>query len=321
MNKCLILGVAVLATLVGCDSGSAGTAGTGGSGGAGGAAGAGGTARTCATDIDAGEVQAFGMPTPMPTEGITFDADGNLFVSAQDPDDDPEVDDQLLSVTTEGTFETVAEAVSILGLESHSSGIIAAAIATGELLLIDPDTGDTQPIATGLGAPNFVVTTPWDTILVSDDTREVGAIYEVTWAGDVSTWAADVPSPNGMVFSLDQRTLYVATTFEEQGLWRVPVSEDGQAGIPDQWVSFDNTFPDGVAIDSQGNVYVALNLPTHQIVQVDPDGNVTIIAEGVDNAASLAFGQGEFDPCSIYATNLFGTQLWRVGTGILGTEK
>ena len=302
MNKCLILGSAALAILMGCDSDATGT---------------GGTARTCATDINVGEVQAFGVPTPMRTEGITFDADGNLFVSAIGS----EADDQLLSVTTEGTFTVAAEAESILGLESHSSGILAAGIDTGELLRIDPATGASEPIATGLGAPNFVVTTPWDTMLVSDDTIGEDTIDEVTWDGDVSTWVAGVPTPNGMVFSLDQRTLYVATTFEEPGLWRVPVSEDGQAGTPEKWIAFDNaTTPDGVAIDSEGNVYVALNLVA-QIAQVDPEGNVNIIAEGVASAASLAFGQGDFDPCSIYATSLFETQLWRVGTGIPGTEK
>ncbi len=317
MNKCLILAVAALAITIGCDSGSTGTAGTGGAGGTGGSAGAGGTARACATDIDVGETQAFGMPTAMRTEGITFDADGNLFVSAIDS----EADDQLLSVTTEGVSTVVAEAASILGLESHSNGIIAAGIETGELLLIDPGTGATEPIANGLGAPNFVVTTPWGTMLVSDDSIGEDTIDEVTWDGVVSTWVAGVPTPNGMVFSLDQRTLYVATTFEQPGLWRVPVSEDGQPGVPEKWVTFPNaTTPDGVAIDSQGNVYVALNIVA-QVAQVDPDGNFTIIAEGVDSVASLAFGQGEFDPCSIYATSLFDTQLWRVGIGIPGTEK
>ncbi|MBW2223648.1 MAG: SMP-30/gluconolactonase/LRE family protein [Deltaproteobacteria bacterium] len=318
MNKCLILASAAVAILMGCGSTeSSGTGGVGGVGGVGGTAGTGGTSRSCATDIDAGEVQPFGGPTPMRTEGITFDAGGNLFVSAIDT----EADDELLSVTTEGTFTVAAEAESILGLESHSSGIIAAAIATGELLLIDPATGDVDPIATGLGAPNFVVTTPWDTMLVSDDSIGEDTIDEVTWDGDVSTWVAGVPTPNGMVFSLDERTLYVATTFEEPGLWRVPVSEDGQAGTPEKWITFENaTTPDGVAIDSEGNVYVALNLAA-QIAKVDPEGNVTIIAEDVASAASLAFGQGDFDPCSLYVTSLFETQLWRVGTGIPGTEK
>jgi hypothetical protein len=159
----------------------------------------------------------------MRTEGITFDADGNLFVSAIDS----EADDQLLSVTTEGTFAPAAESESILGLESDPSGIIAAAIATGELLLIDPATGNVDPIATGLGAPNFVVTTPWDTMFVSDDSIGEDTIDEVTWDGDVSTWVAGVPTPNGMVFSLDERTLYVTSLLETQ-LWRVGT---GIAGI------------------------------------------------------------------------------------------
>ena len=320
MHKCLMIAVATLVTLAGCGSGSAtngGAGGGGGSGGMGGAAGSGGAARTCATDIDVGEVQAFGMPTPMRTEGITFDALGNLFVSAIDN----AADDQLLSVTTAGTFEVAAEAASILGLASDPRGIVAAGIATGELLLIDPETGVVNTIASGLGSPNFVLVTPWDTILVSDDTPGEDTIDEVTWNGDVSTWVAGVPTPNGMVLSLDQRTLYVATTFEEPGLWRVPVAQDGQPGTPDKWVSFDvGTTPDGVAIDSEGNVYVALNLAA-QIARVDPDGNVTIVAEGVDTVASLAFGQGEFDPCSIYATSLFGTQLWRIGIGGTGSPR
>ena len=322
MNKYAILTAAAMAMSMGCGSTSTGTAGTGGTAGVGGGAGAGGTdgtARACATDIDVSEVQEFGPETPERTEGITFDAEGNLYVSALFA----AANDELLLVSTAGTTETAAEAESILGLESHVNGIIAAGIDTGELLLIDPVTGESSPIATGLGAPNAVVTTPWDTILVSDDSIGESAIDEVTWDGAVSTWSMGVPTPNGMVFSLDGRTLYVASTFEQPGLWRVPVSEAGEAGVPEKLVAFDpGSTPDGVAIDSEGNVYVALNLPA-QIAQVDPDDpdNFTIIAENVDTVASLAFGQGDFDPCSIYATNLFGKQLWRVGIGIPGVEK
>jgi sugar lactone lactonase YvrE len=99
------------------------------------------------------------------------------------------------------------------------------------------------------------------------------------------------------------------------------VSEDGEAGAPEKWVDFDApTVPDGVAIDSEGNVYVALNV-AGQIAQVTPDGTDSTIAEGLGNVASLAFGRGEFDHCSIYATDLFDTQLRRVGIGILGTER
>ncbi|KPK16776.1 MAG: hypothetical protein AMJ62_03990 [Myxococcales bacterium SG8_38] len=276
--------------------------------------------RGCGTDIAVGEVQGFGTQIPTRTEGIVFDAAGNLFVSAIST----QTDDQLLSIALDGTPTLVTEATSILGLESHANGILAAGFETGQLLLIDPADGSIDVIAENLGAPNFVVTTPWGTILVSDDSRRQDSIDEVTWDGQVSTWVQGVPTPNGMVFSLDQRTLYVATTLEEPGLWRVPVSEDGQAGTPTKWVAFELTTPDGVAIDSEGNVYVALNT-TGEIAKVDSEGNVTTVAEGVDWVASLAFGQGELDPCSIYATSLFDTQLdtqlWRVGVGTLGVEK
>ncbi|HSN84134.1 MAG TPA: SMP-30/gluconolactonase/LRE family protein [Polyangiales bacterium] len=301
MNQRFNLVLGMLVVLAGCESSSSESI------------------RACVGAITAGEVEGFGTEIPRRTEGIVFDAEGNLFVSAIST----QADDQLLSIDVDGTPRVVAEATSILGLASHANGILAAAIETGELLLIEPADGTIEVIADDLGAPNFVVTTPWDTMLVSDDTVGENTIDEVTWDGRVSTWVQGVPTPNGMVFSPDQRMLYVASTFEEPGLWRVPVSEDGQAGVPEKWVAFELTTPDGVAIDGEGNVYVALNT-TGEIARVDPEGNATIVAEGVDWVASLAFGRGDFDPCSIYATSLFDTQLdtqlWRVRLGTLGVE-
>lgn len=272
--------------------------------------------RVCATDIEVGEVQAFAMPTPSRSEGITFDNGGTLYISSLEA----EADDQLLRVTTEGGFDVAAESPSILGLANHSRGIIAGAIATGELLLIDPVTGNVDVIADGLGAPNFVVVTPWDTMLVSDDSFGESTIREVTFEGEVSVWVEGVPTPNGMVFSLDGSTLYVAATFTDVGVWQVPVSPNGEAGTPQKWVAYEpGSTPDGLAIDSEGNVYVALNLDD-QIAKITPDGTSTFIAENVGRPASLAFGRGSYDPCSIYVTNLFETQLWRIGTGVLGVE-
>jgi gluconolactonase len=320
MNKGVMLFLAAVAALAGCssESGTGGGGGAAGTGGDGGMGGEGGSARACATDITQGEVQMFGDATPATRqEGIVFDADGTLYVSAQDLGAGL---DQLVDVATDGSNESVAEAESILGLESDARGIVAAGIDTGEILLIDPEAGTHEVITDMLDAPNFVVTTAWDTILVSDDSEGAGTIYEVTWEGDVSAWVEGVPTPNGMVFSLDGATLYVATTFEEAGLWRVPVT-DGEAGSPEKWIDFeDSSAPDGVAIDSEGNVYVALNT-AGEIAKVDPEGNVSTLADGLFGPASLAFGQGEFDPCSLYVTSLFSTQLRRVGAGVAGVEK
>lgn len=332
MEKCVSLLLAGLLCAVGCSSsssGSGGAAATGGSGGAGGVGGSGGAGgagggdpRACATDIDAGEVQMFGEPTPTNTEGLVFDADGTLYVSAKNQSDL----DQLLAVTPSGTNASVAEADSIHGLESDPNGILAAGIATENLLLIDPSDGTNEQLADGLGEPNFVVTTPWDTILVSDDRPDVGAILEVTRDGDVSVSSDEVPTPNGLVFSLDGTVLYAAATFQEPGLYRIPVSAENTAGAAEKLVAYGSEMnslaPDGLAIDSEGNVYVAL-ATGGQIAKVDPEGNSTTLTDGLRGVgpASLAFGQGDFDPCSLYVTSLFSTQLYRVGAGVLGVEK
>ncbi len=315
MNKGVMLFLAALAAVAGCSSSDSGTGGSAGAGGAGGVGG--GDARACATDIDVGEVQMFGDPTPMRTEGIVFDSDGTLYASSQD-NDGP---DQLLEVSLDGSHESVAEAESLLGLESESAGILAAGIRTANLLLIDPADGGAEEVATGLGEPNFVVNTPWGTTLVSDDRPNEGSILEVDADGAVSVWSDEVPTPNGMVFSLDGSTLYVAATFQEAGLWRIPVS-GGTAGSAEKWVAYETSAPDGVAIDSEGNVYVALNT-AGQIAKVDPEGNSTTLADEMRGVgpASIAFGQGDFDPCSLYVTSLFTTQMYRVGAGVLGVQK
>lgn len=303
MNRCLPLVLGAAAVLAGCGSTTPPE-----------------PERTCATDIDVGQIQPFGEEAPSRTEGITFDEEGDLFVSSNFSDSD-DSDDQLLMFMPDGTYEVVAEAESILGIASDSDEIIGAGFATGDLLVLDPRTGGTEVLAQDLGAPNFVLPTLWDTILVSDDTDGTSTITEVTLDGEVSVWSEGVPTPNGMVFSLDRTTLYVAATFDDIGLWRVPVSEEGDAGVAEKWVTLpENSTPDGVAIDSLGNVYVSLTL-LGQIVQVAPDGTVTVVAEGLRAPASLAFGQGEYDPCSLYVTSLSDPQVRRVGIGILGTEQ
>ena len=296
MRSYWLIGVCFLVA-AGCDSGA-------------------GDPAACAMDIEPGEVQPFADPTPHPTEGIVFDLDGTLYVSAQDADGP----DQLLIIDGNGTSRLLAEWPSILGLARDSRGILAASIDAGEVLLIVRGVAVVEVLASGLSAPNFIVTTPWDTMLVSDTAPGVDTIYDVTFEGVVSEWVRGVPAPNGMVFSLDGTFLYVAATFEEPGLWRVPVSPEGEAGVPERWVEFPaGSIPDGVAIDREGSVYVALNV-LGEVVKVDPDGTVTTLATDVQGVASLAFGAGSRDPCSLYTTNVFGTQLYRIGTGVLGPQ-
>jgi len=128
-----------------------------------------------------------------------------------------------------------------------------------------------------------------------------------------------VPSPNGLVYDAAEDWLYVANTFGSPNqLGRIPVDGEG-AGPWEPVATFqDGATQDGLAMDANGDIYVALNLPS-EVARVTPSGDLEGVAEGVDWVASMAFGVGEgWDPCSLYATSLFSDVVFRVGIGVPG---
>lgn len=90
------------------------------------------------------------------------------------------------------------------------------------------------------------------------------------------------------------------------------------------------TNTEGIVFGGDGALYVSaqdrsgpdqLNT-AGQIAKLDSEGSSTTLADefrGV-GPASIAFGQGDFDPCSLYVTSLFTPQMYRVGAGILGVQ-
>lgn len=108
---------------------------------------------------------------------------------------------------------------------------------------------------------------------------------------------------NGL--ALDGDSLIVSNT-QMGRLVRIPIDCDGDPGEPE--VILEDPIlhgADGVVIDSQRNIYVAVNDP-NVVVRVSPDGqDVDVIADendGLDFPASLAFGRG-YDRKSLYITN------------------
>ena len=75
---------------------------------------------------------------------------------------------------------------------------------------------------------------------------------------------------------------------------------------------------DGLAMDEHGRVYIAANREG-RIWRVDPaGGDPVLIAENVVGAASLAFGEGEFDSEALYVTSGRDGKLWKVEVGVKG---
>ena len=241
------------------------------------------------------------------TEGIAFSPDGRLFASDLS---------RVFEVTQDGFIADIATFPHAIGLAWWGDRLMVASFDTGSgvggVFSLDVDTGVSTLFAEGIANANFLVVTPWDTLLVADDfdTR----IFEVSTTGVVTEFLTGVQSPNGMAFSPDDQTLFYVSTFGATApVWEIPMS-GSTPGTPTQRMAYGpGEVPDGMAMTADGNPVIAVNIAGH-IDEVSTAG-ATVLATGVNTPASLAFGEGDWDRCSVYVTSLYGDGISKITTG------
>jgi sugar lactone lactonase YvrE len=198
----------------------------------------------------------------------------------------------------------------------------------GDLYASDSNLGLVYRIPPGGGAPQLVIGPPGSGAPVSDNGLLQSPVPGI--------------SPNGMVFSLDYSTLYIANTYtssviafdvNSQGqvtgnarifaqnlninLEEYPTGFDALMQVGTQIGPSASTWlhgPDGLALDSQGDVWVASNLGDN-LTELDPTGQLiatygssAVTASGLLNQpASLTF----------VGTSIYATQL-SIFTGLAG---
>lgn len=260
-------------------------------------------------------------------EGIAFNGRGELFIAA---------DKAVWRVTPEGEATKLAELDSNLGLAGiGESDVLSADFGPTNIFRDGPNDdgmiwriardGGKTAVARGIADPNFILALDDGSFLVSDDGTD--KIYRVDDGGEVEVWSQAVPFPNGMVFSLDGSTLFVAQIFSSIGpvvlddrIWALPVRDGEPSGPPRLVGHTGGQGVDGLALDELGRIYVADN-GSGSVRRLDPTtGEVEIIAEGVPHVASLVFGEGAFDHQALYATSTFrgGGKIWKIPVGVRG---
>lgn len=262
----------------------------------------------CRNDLPVGGVEtAFELGEP--NEGLAFGPDGRLFVAGTKSG-------ALWAVSADGTKEKIATLPSALGLAFKGADLFVAGFDTHEVYRVRGKSFDVY--AGPISQPNFVTVTPWGSLLVSNDYANL--VSEVV-DGKAALWTEAVPSPNGMAFDDAGEKLYIVTTFADNpSLWNVGL--DGRkAGAATKVATFEGSpTPDGIAVSTDGAVYVALNV-AGRLVRIDPsDGRIDEVAKNLTFPASLAFGRGDFDRCSVYVTQLFGKGVHRVNVGVTGAK-
>jgi gluconolactonase len=83
-----------------------------------------------------------------------------------------------------------------------------------------------------------------------------GRVYRLQPDGKLDLLLSNVPSPNGVVLSNDERVLFVAAT-RGNCVWRAPLQEDGGVSKVGQFfTSHGPSGPDGLAMDHAGRLIV-----------------------------------------------------------------
>jgi len=274
----------------------------------------------CWSDLEIGASAVLYEGFPLGSEGIAFGVDDQLYVTTFGT---------LWRISGDGVATEFADVPAALGLAPRANGdLVVASFGVfdqpdGAVYTVTPE-GTVTHVTSGIDSANFVTIAPDGSALVSDDfdTR----IFRVTAQGELSVAIEDVPSPNGMAYSADGKSFYVASTFAEDGqLTRYDVDAGGmpiEASAREiLHLGFGST-PDGIVVDADNRVYVAANILS-EIWRVDGNAEEVVEGELVSDAvvypASLAFGVGPaYDPCSIYATELDDPRVVRVVIGTRG---
>jgi gluconolactonase len=107
--------------------------------------------------------------------------------------------------------------------------------------------------------PPYGLPKQWD-----DPARELDfcGVYRISKDGKVTLLTKEMTRPNGITFSLDEKTLYVANSDPKKAVWMAfDVKDDGTLGTgrvfydATQWFGKKPGLPDGMKLDNQGNLF------------------------------------------------------------------
>ncbi|MFC1662534.1 SMP-30/gluconolactonase/LRE family protein, partial [Gemmatimonadota bacterium] len=176
-------------------------------------------------------------------EGITFNGEGHLFVAANsavwrvDPDGNAT---QLTDLYTNLGMAALGERDMLVADFGPTNRFNDGPNNDGIVWRVTPE-GERTVVAEGIGDPNAILVREDGSFLVSDDATN--EIFLVGPGGEVSLFTDMIDHPNGMVFSLDGQTLFVAQIFTgidpivpDDRIWAIPLGEGGRPSHRTWWV-------------------------------------------------------------------------------------
>ena len=209
------------------------------------------------------------------SNGLLIDKSGRLILCQHG-------DRRIARLEADRTFKTLADRYQGKRLNSPNDGVFKS---NGDLYFTDPP----------YGLPKN-----WD-----DPHRELDfcGVYRLSPGGEVTLLTKEMTRPNGIAFSPDEKTLYVAQSDPAAALWKAfPVNDDGTLGSSrvlhdvTSWVKSKPGSPDGMKVDQRGYLFATAPGGVHVFA---PDGTHLGGINTGERTANCAWGD---DGSTLYIT-------------------
>ena len=286
--------------------------------------------------------QASRFPTPTaPPSGfparlehfVDVDAhEGPVYVPGEDalyftsvPRPGPRVDIKRLDLGSLTVSVVRPDAAAANGMAlGHDGRLIVCEQIDGAIVAVDRTSGERELLVEGFNSPNDVVVKRDGTIWFTDPSygwlqgfRPRPLLRDAVWRYDPRTGGAiavadSFDKPNGLCFSPDERTLYVADNGEPHHLKAFDVLDGGRLDRERVIHVSSPQHPDGLKADSAGRLYATF---AGGVEILSPDGS-PIGAIDVPGAVNFCFGGPERDvlfitaDTAIYAAHLEAKGPW-----------
>jgi len=233
------------------------------------------------------------------TEGPAADRKGNIYFTDV-------AGNKIYRHTSNGKLEVFLDPSGHCnGLMFNDSGMLFACQMDGKILKIDPESKKVTPLTAEhngnrYNAPNDLVLDRNGGVYFTDPRFRAPmpfpqgkeAVYYTTAKGEVTRLIDDLPGPNGVILSPDEKTLYVIPTFQAE-MMAYPVEGPGKLGKGKVFCTLqqpegaEGTGGDGLTIDTQGNLYITSRLGLQVF---NPEGKLLGIIEFPEQPSNATFG-------------------------------
>jgi gluconolactonase len=253
-------------------------------------------------------------------EGVAIAPDGSVWCGGERG--------QIFRVDPDGTGVTEVASTGgfCLGLAFGPGGdLYVCDLKHAAVFRVDTQAGRAERFADGAGGhplriPNYPAFDADGRLYGSDShqfDRPGPGVFRFDPDGRGELWyGGDVTFANGLALAPDGRHLYVAETFANR-VFRIPVRDDGTAGDREEVAATPGAWPDGLAFDVDGNLYVGCYEPS-QVLRIDSQGRVEVLFREL-SAHLLAHPTNlAFRGTTMFTANLGRWHLTRLEVGAEG---